>query len=143
MQGDPCGNLMDWANVIDKMEDLKKTGRLHENQKGLTWILKYRSNWRLREIVLEQIKCIEEPGEELLQEVLNIIVDNGIYTEARILAVSALSEIFQRRTPLKDTGKRIDRGKVVESMKSILQSPQAPILLNAVERALCGMREMS
>lgn len=52
MDSDIFGNLMDWGLVLDKLDDLKKSEKLHKHQADLIRILRYRNNWRLRETVL-------------------------------------------------------------------------------------------
>ena len=79
---DIFGNLTDWEQVLDKLNDLKKSETLHKHQAGLARILRYRNNWKLRETVLEYITYINEPSDEILTEAINIMMDEGVYLGA-------------------------------------------------------------
>jgi len=77
VDSDIFGNLIDWGHVIETLDRLKELKQLDRHQDGLTRILRYRDNWRLRETVLKHIVHLVEPTEELVQEVINITVDEG------------------------------------------------------------------
>ena len=80
------GNLMDWGQVVEKLKELKKEKRLDDCQEEFIRVLRYPNNWRLREMVLEYIKDVQNPIDDLLLCTLNIMIDNKIYYDYRILA---------------------------------------------------------
>ena len=97
MRRDDFGNLRDWGSVMDRLERLRDEAVLDEHQAGLARILRYRGNWRLREAALEAIQYVKEPSDELLARVLDIVADQGLYREVRVLAARALEGMFEKR----------------------------------------------
>lgn len=134
MDGDIFGNLMDWGHVLDKIEGLAKKKHLDEYQAGLTRILKYRDNWRLREAVLECVGQVEKPCSDLIREVMNIMADEGTYYDMRILATNALGELICKCSA--DQEADSNRARCTELMRAFLESPQPPIFHEALENSL-------
>ena len=136
MDADIFGNLTDWGQVIETLDRLKELKQLDRHQAGLTRILRYRDNWRLRETVLKYIKHLAEPTDELVQEVVNITMDEDIYLDMRILAVDALSHLIPLRIREDDIRGRELVGIAIEKMNKLLKSPQAPIFHEAITKSL-------
>jgi hypothetical protein len=136
MKTDVFGNLMDWGNVLEKLDDIKKSGALEDHQTGLVRILRYKENWRLTEHVLECIREINMPTDELIQEACRIMCDDGAYIDMRILAATALGDLVPKR--LKYSGEEPKFGdiSVFQVMQEILASPQAPVFHKAVSNAI-------
>jgi len=132
------GNLRDWWQGMEKLDHLKAKKKLGQYQEGLIGILRYKDNWRLRETVLEYIKDIESPSDDLIDQVLQILLDDGVYYELRVLAARALGVLAPRIKKSKSSEKqrRITIGEIAEKAKGLLQQPQAPILHDAVRLAL-------
>ena len=130
------GNLRDWWQVIEKLDHLKAKKKLGQYQEGLIGILRYKDNWRLRETVLEYIKDIEKPSDDLIDQVLQILLDDGVYYELRVLAASALGILATRIKKSSEKQRRITIGEIAEKAKGLLQQPQAPILHDAVRHTL-------
>jgi hypothetical protein len=133
---DIFGNLTEWGQVIETLDQLKELKQLDRNQDGLTRVLRYRDNWQLRETVLKHIVHLTEPTEELVREVINIAADEYIYVDMRILAVDALCQLIPlciRRGDNKDS-KLVEIA--IENMNKLLNSPQPPLLHEAVTEAL-------
>ena len=136
MSDDIFGNLREWGQIPEQIAELADTGKLDEHQAGLVRILRYRNNWRLREMALRSMRDLRAPSNELISEVLSIIADEGVYYEARILAAQALVDLL--------TGKGIecaeDRdavlGRVVERMRTVVDSPGPPVLHNVMRECL-------
>jgi Lhr-like helicase len=135
MDSDIFGNLMDWGLVLDKLNDLKKSEKLHKHQAGLIRILRYRNNWRLRETVLKYITYLNEPSDEMLTQVLNIMIDKSVYLDARILAADALANLIRKRKDARENDRTIDK-VVIEKMETLLDSPQPPFLNEAIRKSL-------
>lgn len=95
MKHDPFGNLCDWGPVLELFDELAENGKLAECQPGLIRILRYKGNWRLREEVLKRTGEIQTPSDELVCQVLNILADDNIYYDARILASDALIQLLK------------------------------------------------
>lgn len=136
MDSDIFGNLMDWGLVLDKLDDLKKSEKLHKHQAGLIRILRYRNNWRLRETVLKYITYLNEPSDEMLTQVLNIMMDESVYLDARILAADALANLIRKRKDARENDQAIDKAVVIEKMETLLDSPQPPFLNEAIRKSL-------
>lgn len=132
MDSDIFGNLIDWGHVIETLDRLKELKQLDKHQDGLTRILRYRDNWRLRETVLKHIVHLVEPTEELVQEVINITVDEDTYLDLRILAFDTLSHLIPLCIKCNDTKGRNLVEIAIENMNKLLNSPQSQIFHEAV-----------
>lgn len=121
---------------MEKLDHLKEKKKLGECQEGLIGILRYKDNWRLRETVLEYIKEIDNPSDDLIDQVLQILLDDGVYYELRVLAASALGVLATRIKKTSEKQRRITIGEIAEKAKGLLKQPQAPILHDAVRLAL-------
>ena len=97
MTNDIFGNLMNWYSVMDTLNELRERGELDEHQAGLIRILNYRENWQLREYVLNCVKDISAPSDELLQVIQGIMMDEDLYPEVRNMASEALANILSRQ----------------------------------------------
>ena len=136
MEGDIFGNLRDWGRVLSLVEDIKKSKTLDTYQQGLVRILRYRDNWRLREIVLEYIKDLNNPSDELMLELITIMMDENIYYDARILAADAISELIPKCKENQEQKVTISRAIIIEKMKALLDSPQPPMFHEAINKTL-------
>lgn len=139
---DIFGNLTDWEQVLDKLNDLKKSETLHEHQAGLIRILRYRNNWKLREVVLEFITYLNEPSDEILTEAINIMMDEGVYLDARILTANALTKLVVKHKDDRENNQSINKTVVIKKMESILDSPPPPILTEAIRKARTATKGM-
>lgn len=121
MKQDPFGNLMDWGQALNTIEELSEQGKFGECQHGLTRILRYRGNWRLREEVLKRIAEIETPSEELIFQVVAILSDDNIYYDARIIACDSLVQLLEEGQYSLAGESRYRIGKAVEKLRSVPQ----------------------
>ncbi len=128
MTQDPFGNLQDWRQALDHLNDVFESGRAEDCQRGLIRMLRYKGNWRLREEALKRIENIEKPKDELIREVLAILEDDNIYYEARIMACRCLIKILYKKRTRPDQLIKETR-QALERIKGI---PQPPFFLNAV-----------
>ncbi len=138
MQPDPFGNLKDWGPVLELINKLADEDNLSECQHGLTRILRYRDNWRLREEVLKQIGKMENPDDALVRQVLNIIADEKLYYEVRILAIETMLELLKNgansfATPV-DT-------EILKTVENLLSSQHPPIFEPGLQRLYSVARE--
>ena len=141
MGRDEFGNLLEWGGVVERIGSLRDTGELDEHQEGLARILRYRRNWRLRETVLEVVEEVKSPSMELVSGVWAVLADRMLYLEVRVLAARAPGEMLRNvRKTGGNAGVRIEC-ETVEDMKRILDSSQAPVLHDAVRRALARIDE--
>ena len=131
MDKDPFGNLRDWGPVLDQMELLAQENRLSDCQSGLIRILRYKGNWRLREEALKCAAQIQTPCEALFFQVLNILADDNLYYDARILASDALIRLLRcsENGCSQDIGQELC--KITEKLKS---TPQPPFFNKALTR---------
>ncbi|MFZ7125090.1 MAG: hypothetical protein ACOWWM_02920 [Desulfobacterales bacterium] len=144
MKSDPFGNLQEWGAVLELLSDLEKNGKLSENQKGLIRILRFRNNWRLREEVLKAMEGVDDPIDELIEAVLAIATDEGVYVDARILAARALEGLMsnRRKQAGEDASESLTQDRIEGSLRSIIETPQPPVLRDAVEACLLSIIEL-
>ena len=140
MNPDVFGNLIDWYQVLEKLDSLRESGQLDAHQEGLTRILRYRDNWRLRETVLEYIKDLEKPRDELLLKVLDIVMDDGIYYDVRILAAQSLTSVISKRKNENNNDDLISKKLIIQKMNMLLKSPQPPSFQNEITKLLEGIK---
>lgn len=132
MQPDPFGNLKDWGPVLELIYKLADDGSLHECQPGLIRILRYRDNWKLREETLNRIGKINNPDDALVRQVLNIIADENLYYEVRILACETMMEFLKNSANSFDT----QTEKEIMTTVGILLSSQHPPIFEPALRKL-------
>ena len=126
---------------MEQIAELARSKKLDEHQKGLTRILRYRENWRLRETVLKCIKDLEVPSDEILAEVLDAMMDETLYCEARLLAADALCDWVQKHRDDGDDDRCVAPSRVVGKMTMILDSPQPPFMQEAIRGFLEAIRK--
>lgn len=133
MGDDPFGDLAQWGNILTQLEFLASQGRLDEVQPGLARLLRFRGNWQILEQTLIHARKVVRPTAQLLRAVAEIVTDQDVYLDARILAVNALGDILSRTpsvTPLQE------RKRIVDSFRRLLRVPEAPVFQLALERAI-------
>jgi hypothetical protein len=159
-------NIEDWGRVLDRLEDLKRRGELEDHEPGLVRILRYRDNWRLREYVLEAARDLKRCSASLVAAVLDILRDEDLYYEVRVLAAEALPALVRARESAAGEGAPGERAAqqagtqrsagrqgeardelsrserkaiveaIVETLKSLLGSSQVPVMHQAIRRVL-------
>ncbi len=134
MQSDIFGNLMEWGDVLEKLERLRDSDSLDEHQAGLVRILRYPRNWRLREAALGAIRKVKQPTEELLKETLSIALNEEVYIEARKMAVDALADLMIKDRRIRSKNEITARSRVLEKMESLMGDTQSPLLRERIER---------
>ena len=135
------GDLRDWGRVLSLLDKLTKTNKLNNHQQELLEILRDRENWKLREAVLESVKNLDSPSDEILEEILNIMMDDMAYYNARILAADALIHLLQKRETGQERSHAVTVDVVIEKMLSLLNSPLPSFLHEAICRSLEEIRE--
>lgn len=140
MDKDPFGNLMEWGAVLDQLNDLELAGKLADCQAGLIRILRFNGNWRLRETVLKSVTKIEMPKTALLAEMLNIIMNDNIYYEARILACEALQQAIKHCRSLQKDQEVLARVPIANKLNLLMKTPQPPIFFNAIDSCLQNLK---
>ena len=131
MSPDIFGNLREWGEVPNQLRQLAESKKLDEHQEGLIRILRYRDNWRLRELVLDVVKSLESPSDELLGALLDIMMDDGVYCEARVLAAHALSQLAGMRQTEGASGQSGNVDQMIEKMNMLLLARKAADSLGA------------
>ncbi len=131
MKQDPFGNLTDWGQVLDTFEELAESSRLAECQPGLIRILRFKGNWRLREVLLKCVGEIQTPSKKLVLQVLAILADDNIYYDVRIIAGDALIQLLKNGPD--DSLEELTSAarKLVDKLKS---TPQPPFFDEALDR---------
>ncbi len=131
MQPDPFGNLRDWGPVLDLICQLADSGELSECQPGLTRILAYKDNWRLREETLKRIGTIDNPSEAMISQVLRIVADENLYYEVRIMACETMGEWLKN---YRNHFSAATKASLAEKMAKQLATPQPPIFADALKK---------
>lgn len=139
MSSDIFGNLREWGHVPEQLEHLTKAGVLDDHQEGLIRLLRYRGNWRLREMALEAIPHLRSPDDRLLSEVLSIVMDDGLYCEVRMLAARSLSGLLTRNLAHYQRDGRAVLCGVIQKIRMLLDSPQLPVMRKALRECLAAM----
>ncbi len=135
MSSEMFGNLRDWGEALQNLNELKKAGRLDEHQPGLVRILRYKYNWRLREAVLGCLAQVSHPSLELVNEVCRLASDEETYHEVRILAAHALPCLMRNFDDTQGHEAAQLRDSVARKMEVLLRSPQPPVIHEAVHRS--------
>jgi len=133
---DTFGNLDDWGKVLKTLEDLKKKKKLDKHQSGLARILRDGQNWRLLERVLEYGKEINQPADEFLAEVTDIMANRNIYLDARILAAEVLDSLVPRRSTNSRNDGIFSKTLLIRKMVDILNSSEPPIFHELIANSL-------
>lgn len=129
-------NLQDWRRGLEELEELERLQLLDRHQDKLGEILKSEGNWRLKEGVLECMRAIREPRDELMQEVCSIMCDGNKPPDLRMRAVYAIRDFVLKRRG-KATPLPLYKGvSVVDKIKELVGVPMEPILQKRVVRAL-------
>lgn len=126
MEKELFGNLNDWGVVLDQIETLRQNRSLDDHQPDLVRILRYRHNWKLRETVLDCLKDLTRPGVDLVDAVWDIMMDETVYYEQRILAADGLGYLCHRDHDA--------CGKVLSGMHRLLVTPLPPFFHNALQQ---------
>jgi hypothetical protein len=135
MSQDPFGNLEDWGRVLSTLKELTDQGRLDEAQDGITRLVRYRDNWRLRESALVAARQIAEPTAALILAIGQVLEDQGGFVDARILAARALGDLVGRQ-PRGTATPQTSTKALRALLRRQLESPEAPVLTRAIEAAL-------
>jgi hypothetical protein len=139
MTGDIFGNLREWGDVPDQLAQLTQSGTLDDHQEGLMRLLRYRHNWRLREMALEAVQNLKSPTDRIISEVLAIVMDEGLYCEVRMLAAKSLGVVLSKSaTPFSSDG-RVIRCQVIQKMSMLLDSPQRPVIAGVLRECLTAI----
>ena len=128
---DIFGDLREWGRVLDQIEQLRLAGRLDEHQEGLTRVLRYRYNERLREAALRVVPEIREPSKDLLDVLLQIVSDEYCALETRLLACEAVRHVISR---IRALGLADPDEPAAQLAGEILRVPQPAALREAVKR---------
>lgn len=135
MNPDVFGDLRDWGRVLDLLEQLKDARGLNEHQAGLVRLLRYPENWQLREAALRASSHVDAPSNELLSQLATMVADRRIDRDARMLAAHALGGL------LAIAAESPERRRAVRSLEVVLGAPAAPVLHDAVRKALAATRQ--
>jgi len=139
MSGDVFGNLREWGHVPEQLERLTKAGALDDHQEGLIRLLRYRDNWRLREMALEAVPHLRSPDDRMISEVLGVVLDNGLYCEVRMLAARSLSALLTGNAAhYRREGRTVLCG-VIQKIRMLLGSPQPPVMHTALRECLAAI----
>ena len=140
MSGDIFGNLREWGEIPAQLKRLSESGSLPQHEAGLVRILRYRENWRLRDLVLRVLDNLDSPSDKMLFAVLDILTDETLYREVRILAAERLGELIGKRLRSAEEQHIAEVHEVVGRIEMLRQMPHEPVLNSAIHRCLETIR---
>jgi hypothetical protein len=135
MNRETLGNLEQWDAVLEQLDKWKQGGQLDSRQDDLLWLLRYRGNWRLREAALEMSAFLQAPTLEVIRQVSDIMMDENLYQEVRILAAETLGAILSNERQRGTITVPVD-SEVRARMNALLASAQPPVMHIALRRIL-------
>lgn len=130
MKQDPFGNLTDWGKVLEMLDDFAENGQLSQCQQGLTRILRYKGNWRLREEVLKCVGDVREASTELIHQVISILDDDNVYYEVRTIAGNALIPLLNNP---ENTAEHELYQRAWKVVQKLISTPQPPFFEKTVK----------
>jgi len=139
VSSDIFGNLREWGHVPEQLAQLTQAGALDGHQEGLIRLLRYRHNWRLREMALEAVQHLRSPTGGLISEVLAIVMDEGLYCEVRMLAAKSLSALLCQSAPRFSSNGRAILCHVIQKMNMLLGLPQPPVMHRVLRECLAAI----
>ena len=140
MSGDIFGNLREWGEVPEQLWQLSESGSVSEHEAGLVRILRYRENWRLREMVLRVLDDLESPSDRVLSAVLDILADETLYREVRVLAAEKLAHLVGKRLQEVDKQYSAEVHEVIRRVELLRQQPHEPVLDSAIDQSFEAIR---
>jgi hypothetical protein len=139
MKGDPFGNLMDWGQALERLQEMEEEGALDQAQPGLIRLILYPLNWQVRHRALIAARKVTEPNAQLMVTIADVMADPGCYTDTRVLAAKALGE-FADHGAMADSSESTDVSELLGVLTTILNSPEAPILHRAVDEVVSKIK---
>ena len=130
------GNLEEWGRVLEQLGELTRSGDIERHQDELLALLQCSDNWRLREAALETVPAVQHPGEPLVREVCSIMLNEGLYFQARVLAAEVLDVALDRLAERSETEVMKLRRDIRDHMHALLSSQAVPVLHQAARRIL-------
>lgn len=134
------GNLLDWGIVLDKLEAIKKEGRLDSAQDELMRILRYKINWKLVEAALECVLEIKEPSAKLIEEVFNTAVDYQMCLDTRVMAINSLGNILMILKKSNEEASLKKNQLYIAMLYRLLNTPQPPIFHDAISKVIFKLK---
>lgn len=135
MERDTLGNLEQWGRALEQLDEWKRAGQLDGHQVDLLWLLRFRGNWRLREAALEMLASLHVPAPELICQACDIMMNESLYREVRILAAEAVTAMLSSdQNPGAPMGALA--GEVRQRMHALLESAEPPVMHLALRRVL-------
>jgi hypothetical protein len=142
MSGDIFGNLREWREIPRQLKRLSETGSLSQHEAGLVRILRYRENWRLRELVLGVLEDLDSPSDKILFAVLDILTDETLYRDVRILAAETLGQLASERCQVPEEQGAAGVHGFVDRIEMLRQIPHEAVLASAIQQCLETMRRL-
>lgn len=133
-------NLEEWGRVLEELAHLRRDRIVDQYQNELLRLLRYQDNWRMRETALEVLREVQKPSEPLVEETCRIMMNEGLYYHARVLAAEALAAMGERLATNREPRSAELRQQVSKQMQELLDSQQPPVLHQAVRRILPSMK---
>jgi hypothetical protein len=125
MTYDVFGDLRDWGRVIEQVRRMRDDGSLDDHCPGLARLVRYPSNWRIRESALRAAAELEKPSDEVLRAAVRVLEDDEIDFKTRVLAGTAVCQALSRDTGTISAAVRSDAMKCIANL---LSTPQPPAL---------------
>ncbi len=125
MSYDVFDDLQEWGQVLDQVQKMRADGALDDHQQGLARLVRYPSNWQLRQAGLRAIAELKRPCDEVIQVAIQVTVDERNDLETRMLAGHAVSAVLRNGN---GTITEHARSEAAQSIRDLLSQPQPPLL---------------
>ena len=139
MQPDVFGDLSQQNGVLARLREIAFHDSLDEHQVGLARILRFKQNPNLIDAALEFSNNIERASEILIAEALNVLVSQDLPIHTRALAARVLGHLICHYPA--EAVSDFDVERVIESMVHVLWRAQAPMVKQALFRAISAARK--
>ena len=136
------GNFREWSGLPDTVASLAEHNELREHEDELIRALRYRSNWRIREIVLRALQKHEAPSVSILVAVLDILADESVYYETRVLAAATLTRLLER-CGIAETNRPDSISLIAHRLAKLAETFHEPVLDAALARCQQSARRLS
>jgi hypothetical protein len=146
METNVFGNLMDWGQVLEKLDRLTGNRELDLHQEELIRLIRFNHNWRLREAAIEALAFVENPNIALAREVLGVIQRTDLYYDIRILATDGLEKTSARlaKNPVPDKEQvQAFFRSAQQDLNQLLGSPQPPIFHHAIKQCVTRLEDLA
>ncbi|MGE5644628.1 MAG: hypothetical protein ACM336_02430 [Acidobacteriota bacterium] len=125
------GDLQEWGRVLDQVRRLRQDGTLDQHQPELARLVRYPSNWQLRQAGLRAAAELKTAGDEVLRATVRVLADEEMDLDTRVLAGNAVSRMLGAAdSRIGDAA----RAEAIGAIGDLLKKHQPPVLHECARR---------